>query len=44
MRKKLKNFLKTTAAGLVFGVLLYSALLAMVAVSSGARVFRYQGF
>ena len=44
MRDKIKALLKTGVAGLVFGFLLYSALLAMLAVASGARVFRYQGF
>lgn len=44
MREKIKTFFKTGVAGLVFGFLLYSAFVAMLAVASGARVFRYQGF
>ena len=32
------------AQGLVLGVLLFSAIVMMVQIESGARVFRYQGF
>jgi hypothetical protein len=44
MGKKFKSALKTTVSAVVVGFLLYSALIAMLALGSGARVFRYQGF
>lgn len=34
----------SVAQGLVLGALLFSAIVTMVQIESGARVFRYQGF
>jgi len=38
------NALKSAAAGLVLGALLFLAFAAMLTLSSGAAIFKYQGF
>ncbi|HLN24339.1 MAG TPA: hypothetical protein VK558_10175 [Patescibacteria group bacterium] len=43
----MENFLRRAGQvvqGLALGTLLFSAIVMMVQIESGARVFRYQGF